>query len=102
MVRKDVRIVTFGQVFVTTLLNPKALLFAFALYPHLEEGQSILPYIPVFAATVVCMASGWITFGAFVGRMGEGNMGRLLPRIAGVVLSVLAMVIAGSMVAARI
>ena len=44
--------ITLGRVFVTTLVNPKALVFAFAIFPHVGFVAR-LPYLGIFAGLVV-------------------------------------------------
>jgi threonine/homoserine/homoserine lactone efflux protein len=102
LLNKDRRVITLGQVFLTTLLNPKALVFAFVLFPPADAGISMAPYALVFALTVVCVAIGWMAFGAVIGRLGGNSLDRLLPRLAAVALTVIACVVAGSTLAARI
>ncbi|GMP09607.1 MULTISPECIES: LysE family translocator [Bradyrhizobium] len=60
--------VTFGQVMITTLLNPKALVFAFLLLP-LEAGPlELLPWFGAIALQIVTAGAAWITLGATLGR----------------------------------
>ncbi|GMO11274.1 LysE family translocator [Bradyrhizobium sp. TM233] len=60
--------VTFGQVMLTTLLNPKALVFAFLLLP-LEAGPlELLPWFGAIALQIVTAGAAWITLGATLGR----------------------------------
>jgi len=63
--------ITLSRVFVTTLLNPKALVFAFAIFPTLGFVER-LPYDAVFAALVIATAIGWMTLGAFAQRSSAG------------------------------
>ena len=103
LIRKDARFITLPQVFVATLLNPKALVFAFAVFPSPDASRSIIPYAAVFTLVALCASTGWIAFGAVIGRLGQdGQARRLLPRLAAVVLSVLACAIGFSLVAARL
>jgi len=103
LIRTDIRFITLRQVFVTTLLNPKALIFAFAIFPSPDAGRSIIPYAVIFTLVALLASTGWITFGAIIGRLGsDGQARRLLPRLAAVVLSILACVIGASLIAARV
>ncbi len=54
------------QVFFTTLFNPKALVFALSVIPHLVEGDvaAALPFVAGFAAMVVGVATGWALLGS--------------------------------------
>lgn len=64
------RPVTFGHVFVTTLLNPKAAIFAFAVFPDPTTGpERLLPAAAIFAALVLCMGATWTFLGASLGRL---------------------------------
>jgi threonine/homoserine/homoserine lactone efflux protein len=61
--------VSFRRVFVTTLLNPKAVLFALVIIPYLGERKfaAAAPYLIAHAALVVAASLSWIGFGALVG-----------------------------------
>lgn len=60
--------VTFGHVLFTTLLNPKAMVFAFLLLP-LEAGLfELLPRLAVIALQIVVAGAAWVTLGATLGR----------------------------------
>ena len=60
--------VTPGQVFLTTLLNPKAIILALGVVPF---GQApVLPYMLGFLAILAPVAAGWVLFGALLGRVG--------------------------------
>lgn len=78
--------ITPGRVFVTTLLNPKAAIFAFALFPEGRVGLALLPWALGFAAVVVTCATGWFFVGERARHFGGAPAGRLLPRLASVVL----------------
>ncbi len=87
------------HVFVTTLANPKALVFAFHIMPHLADGQfqRALPYLTAFAAMVVTVAVGWVRLGA---SLHESTHPLLKPatirRASAIVLSGFAVAIAGT------
>ncbi|WP_043340278.1 LysE family translocator [Belnapia moabensis] len=54
------------QLFLTTLLNPKAIVFALGIVPF---GKApVLPYMLGFLALLVTVAVGWIGLGAVLGR----------------------------------
>lgn len=80
--------VTARTVFVTTLLNPKALLFGLVLLPspsHLALNLS------VFVAQIVVVAAGWAGLGAALAAKGNGRSLPILPmlrRVAAVWLAV--------------
>lgn len=59
--------ITVRRVFVTTLMNPKNLIFAFGIFPPPTTGFSdLLPYLAGFAAICACVACGWIAAGAWL------------------------------------
>ena len=92
--------VTFSGVFVTTLLNPKALIFAFALFPAFGSLVAALPYAAAFALIVPAAGLGWIVAGALLGRVGGPRLPRILPRLAAVALCGLAIGIASAVLPA--
>ncbi len=63
------REVTGRTVLMTTLLNPKGLLFASTTFPHhaFDSIQVYLATITLFACMVVPIGVAWITLGAVVG-----------------------------------
>lgn len=63
--------ITLGRVFLTTLINPKALVFAFAIFPHLGFVER-LSYMGVFAVLVVGTAIGWMALGTIAARSSAG------------------------------
>jgi len=63
--------ITLSRVFATTLINPKGLVFAFAIFPHVGFVARV-PYLGVFAALVGVTAIGWITLGAVVAKSVRG------------------------------
>lgn len=63
--------ITLGRVFVTTLLNPKALVFAFAIFPSIGFIER-LPFDAVFVLLVLGTAVGWMVLGAVAQRSSAG------------------------------
>lgn len=63
--------ITLGRVFVTTLLNPKALVFAFAVFPPLGFWER-LPHAGMFALLVMATATGWMMLGALAAQRSGG------------------------------
>lgn len=100
LTRLDVPVVTFGQVFLTTLLNPKSLVFAFAIFPPFGGLAEVFPYGVVFVLTVGIVATAWLGFGAIVRLRGGDKMSGILPRLAAVVLCAMGAIIAGAAIAA--
>lgn len=82
----------FDRVFVTTLLNPKALVFAFGVIPL--SAPNAAAYVAAFVGFVVLAALSWITIGATVGRAAADYRGRIVPRVSAVVLTLFAGLIA--------
>lgn len=96
------RPVTPLRVFVTTLLNPKALVFAFAVFPALPLPE-IAPYAALFLSAVVVVGTGWIIVGRVLVRSaGSTATPRLVTRVSAIVLAVFATLIAGTAVAAAL
>lgn len=88
--------ITIGRVFATTLLNPKALVLAFGIFPAVGfVGR--LPYLAAFGGLVIVTAVGWMAFGALLRRSSKGRLTlRAIDRVAAGVLAVFAGVIAAS------
>lgn len=72
--------VTPSQVFLTTLLNPKALVFAFGVVPF--AAPRVWPYLLGFIALLASVATGWIIAGAMLGQAASsrGRAG-MAPRV---------------------
>ena len=64
--------VTFHRVLMTTLLNPKAVIFASTLLPPQLGGLDLVPWLSLLAAQIVAIGAGRIAFGAALGRGFEG------------------------------
>lgn len=68
--------VTAGRVYVTTLLNPKALIFGLVLLPASADSQ-FLPRLAVFCTMVAAVAMLWGGFGRLT-QAGDSSGRRLL------------------------
>ena len=88
-------LVTFRQVFVTTMLNPKALIFGIVLLPNGGLVET-LPRLGIFALTVVVIASLWLSAGASVLRIASRRFPCLFCRVAASFLMAFAVSLAGS------
>jgi threonine/homoserine/homoserine lactone efflux protein len=67
--------INFRRVFLTTLVNPKNLIFAFGIFPLPSAASSgILPYFVSFAAICTGVASCWIAGGAMLRSTGAHKM----------------------------
>jgi threonine/homoserine/homoserine lactone efflux protein len=75
--------VTLPMVFVTTLLNPKAIIFALSVLPaaHPQLGW----YVVAFSVSVVAAGFSWILVGRAIGAT-AGKHARIVPRIASLAL----------------
>jgi threonine/homoserine/homoserine lactone efflux protein len=74
-------VVTPRQVFVATLLNPKAIVFALGVVPF-GAGRGVWPpYMLGFLLLVVSVAAAWIAAGAMLGgAAGRRGWGGAVPR----------------------
>jgi threonine/homoserine/homoserine lactone efflux protein len=81
-------------VFVTTLLNPKALIFALSIIP--AEHPALWAYVAAFATAVPAVGLGWLLAGRAVGAAAGERHAGLIGRIASVALVGFAGVIAAS------
>jgi threonine/homoserine/homoserine lactone efflux protein len=84
--------IRFHKVFVTTLLNPKAIVFAFGVIPLASPHAHL--YLGMFVAFVVMAALCWIAIGSTIRCMASASGSRLVPRISALVLMCFAGVIA--------
>jgi threonine/homoserine/homoserine lactone efflux protein len=67
------------EVFLVTMSNPKALIFALSIVPHLKEGNlnSALPYLVLLGVLILLISTGWSAIGAGLGRV----LGSIVPTI---------------------
>ncbi|MCW8086860.1 LysE family translocator [Sabulicella glaciei] len=71
--------VSFAQVWLTTLLNPKALVLALVVIPFGHPGVGL--YLLGFTTLLMMCALGWIAFGATLGAAaGRAGKARFVPR----------------------
>jgi threonine/homoserine/homoserine lactone efflux protein len=83
VIDENAKAITFPNVFVTTLLNPKALIFGLTVFPH--EPELLLSRTIAFAALVLAAGGGWIVLGATLKSL-SGERAGYIPRVASVVL----------------
>lgn len=57
--------ISFRRVLLTTLINPKNLVFAFLIFPS-GGSNEIFPYLATFSAICTGVANAWITAGALL------------------------------------
>lgn len=96
------RPITAGKVFVTTLLNPKALIVALVIMPQLGL-PALLPWLLGFAILTLGAGSLWIAVSTLLARLPRRPVGPRLPRrIAAACLVAFSFGIAGSALASMI
>lgn len=73
------------QVFVTTLLNPKAIVFVLVIVPYLRDGDlpAASPYLAGLACMIVSVACTWIMLGTLLRRRTQTALGPMVIRRAG-------------------
>jgi threonine/homoserine/homoserine lactone efflux protein len=84
MLAGPVRAVSIGNVFVTTLLNPKALIFSLGIIP--AARPDLAWYVAGFAAMVLTVGFCWIVIGTAIGATAGERHAGVVPRIASVAL----------------
>jgi threonine/homoserine/homoserine lactone efflux protein len=86
------RVVTPRQIFTTTLLNPKAIVFALGVVPFSAPRPHL--YLLGFAAMLGAVALCWIGAGAALGRAaaGAGRAG-MVPRVGAAAVAAFALVL---------
>jgi threonine/homoserine/homoserine lactone efflux protein len=82
-----------GTVLVTTLLNPKGLIFAASVFPPVNGDLAI--YVALFAVTTVATGFAWFVSGRGLARL-SGSRAALIPRLGSLVLLVFAALLAVS------
>ncbi|EUC00723.1 Lysine exporter protein (LYSE/YGGA) [Rhizobium sp. CF080] len=93
---KDAVEISVRQVFVTTVLNPKALIIALVIMPHGGLTQ-LAPWLALFAGLVLLAANGWIAFGSLMRRTDRFEVKPfVVRRIAAACLVLFAMILASA------
>ena len=88
--------ITFRRVFLTTLLNPKAIIFAFALLPQRGDSSELGPYLLILSLQIVAIGFGWILLGGmFHDRSRDSRSGNIGYRLSALVLVALAGMMGG-------
>jgi threonine/homoserine/homoserine lactone efflux protein len=85
--------ITTGQVFLTTLLNPKAIVFALGIIPFAVPHVSL--YLIAFQLMAAAVGILWIAGGAMLGRLAK-NRSTLIPRMGAAILGVFAITLVAS------
>ena len=86
--------VTIGQVFLTTVLNPKAPIIGLVIMPHGPVAQ-IAPTLGLFSLLVLGAGTSFLVLGALVGRT-PALSPRLVYRVAAFFLAVFSIGLAGT------
>lgn len=77
---RSARLVAPVEVLVTTLLNPKAAVFAVAVIPF--DSPALAGYLAGFSGLCAAVAVGWFGFGRLVSAAaGRAGGSRLIPRV---------------------
>ncbi|MGY4305640.1 threonine/homoserine/homoserine lactone efflux protein [Bradyrhizobium sp. USDA 4369] len=75
----DAAAVTLRRVFITTLFNPKAIIFAFTLLPAPGAGIELLPFAVALGCSTIMVGGGWLVLGATLRR----GLGQVMPATLG-------------------
>lgn len=81
------------QVFITTLLNPKAIIFALGVVPF--GNAHVWAYMMGFMGVLAVVGLGWVLAGALMGRAARaaGGAERLVPRVGAAAICLFAVLI---------
>ncbi len=90
------------RLFVATLFNPKAAIFAFALFPESAVGADPVAWFLGFAGAVALCSTGWLLLGWRIATSGGDLAARWVPRLASLVLGGFAVMLAGTTIAALV
>ncbi|MGQ3672998.1 hypothetical protein ACT6QG_11445 [Xanthobacter sp. TB0136] len=91
--------VTARRVFITTLLNPKALIIGLTLLPQEAPGHLALN-VGVFAVSIIAVATIWAAGGAMLRRGRDAALPPVLRRAAACWLGILAAALVSSGISA--
>ncbi len=90
-------VVTPRQVFVTTLLNPKAIVFALGIVPFGASAGVWPAYFLGFLLLLVTVATAWIAAGAILGgAAGRRGWGGAVPRVGAAAVGSFALLLLAS------
>ena len=89
--------IQFSHVFVTTLLNPKGLIFAFAMLPQGIDLLGLCPWLAVLAVEILVIGTGWIV----TGNLLRGGLRRVIPPVVGYRVSAFALLVLAGIVGAQ-
>jgi threonine/homoserine/homoserine lactone efflux protein len=97
--------VSLRHVFVTTLLNPKALIFAFAIIPFGSTGDiwKSAPWLAALSPLIAIVGSCWIAAGTALQRgMGGRGSAHKCYQAGAIVLTLFAALICGTAIVGRL
>lgn len=86
--------VTMRAVFVTTLLNPKSLVFAFGIIP--AAHPLLWAFLAAFAAAIPAVGLGWVLIGRAIGAASGQRHSGVVRKVASVTLLGFAALLVGS------
>lgn len=86
--------VTMRAMFVTTLLNPKSLVFAFGIIP--AAHSSLWAYIAALAVAILAVGLGWVLIGRMIGAASGQRHSDTIGKVASVTLVGFAALLFGS------
>jgi threonine/homoserine/homoserine lactone efflux protein len=82
---------TVRRVFVTTLLNPKAFIFALFIFP--PQPFPIGLYFAAFSIMVVAVGTTWIVGGSLLTQLVSARFSLVAPRVCAVALALFSIVL---------
>lgn len=94
----DVGDVSARHVFVTTLLNPKAVVIGLVIMPH-GALTEIAGHLCLFAGLIVFASLSWLLFGAFALARAQSAAPQTMRRIASVILAGFSVLLTSSLIA---
>lgn len=91
-----------AQVYVTTVLNPKAPIIALVIMPH-GPLREILPWLAAFAGLTIAAGTSWILAGSGLGRAAQGWLsGATIRKAAALCLVGFSMILTGTSIRALV
>lgn len=98
----SVKPVTLARVFITTVLNPKAVIFAFTLLPFTPTTslEETVPWLVALSLLIVLVGGSWIALGAALKQGARGGTGHVVPyKVAAAALLVIVVMIGWNTIA---
>lgn len=82
---------TLRRVFVTTLLNPKGLIFALFIFP--APPTPIAPYVAAFSAMVAAVGATWVVAGSLMTQFTSPRFSVVVPKVCACAMAAFAIVV---------